>query len=426
MDVVSVGGASSARGLRPVEVEPGIVGSDHGTGRGERPVNVGRPGSACLVGCLLLSLACSKPSRVDTSEFLEPIGMPALRSGTHLGYILGFSPLTDENQGAVLDNQQALIDAGLQVGRTQISWRDLEPAPGQFDEAALDELLEPLLEDELAVALTLETIDSSSFEIPEDLVEDELTLVDGRSLDDPMILTRLETMLGWLTPKLAATRSNGAPGVYAIMVGNEPDNTIVDQPDLGPEVAVFTEHARKVIREHDPELAVSMTLTLESIGPNGDYAPPIVAASDFLAINYYCHRDLDDWTVKDEAETESDTAAMRELADGRPILIQELGCSTGFEDGVLQVGEDGQAEWLERMVGTFAADPGTFRVAHWFTLADWSPEVAALISQPLCDEGFPQLCVELDEAVQTYGLLRWEDGSPRRGYDVFLDAIRKE
>jgi len=375
-----------------------------------------------------ISLACGGAEpvpEVDTSSYIEPIGLPAMPDGTHMGYILGFSPLTDDNRDAVAQNERRLIDAGLQVGRAQISWRDLEPSPGVYDDDALDEALAPLLDNDLAVVLLLETIDSSSFEIPEDLVDDELTLSDGRAFDDPVILERLTGLLTWLTPRLQATRQGDAPGVYALAVGNEPDNTITDQPDLGPSVAVFTEHARQVVRSLDPELAVSMTLTLGAIAPEGSYATAIVAASDFLSINYYCHRGFDDWSAKSPQETQADLDAMRTLADGRPILIQELGCSTGFDGGALQVGDDAQAEWLQSTIDAFADDPTTFRGAYWFTLTDWSPEVSALLSEPLCDEGFQNLCEEMDEAVQTYGVLRWEDGSARPAFDVLVDAVSR-
>lgn len=46
-----------------------------------------------------------------------------------------------------------------------------------------------------------------------------------------------------------------------------------------------------------------------------------------------------------------------------------------------------------------------------------------LISDPLCDEGRPELCAAVDEAFQTYGLLRWEDGSRKAGFQVLLDAV---
>lgn len=378
---------------------------------------------ATALGCA--GGAVDIPEPLATVDATDPIGLPALEAGTHLGFILGFSPFEEGNRAAMLANERSLREAGLKIGRAQISWADLEPSPGVYDKDALDEVLAPHLEAGLAVALTLETIDSSSFEIPSDLLEEELVLAEGRAFDDPVILGRQRGLLTWLVPHLKATREGTAPGVYAIMVGNEPDNTISDQPDLGAPVAAFTAHARAVVRELDPELAVSMTLTLGAIEPSADWARQTVAGSDFLAINYYCHRSFDDWSPKDEAETRADLDAMRRLADGRPILIQELGCSPGFEGGALGVGEEAQAAWLEQTIRLLEEDPTTFRAAYWFTLTDWSPEVAALISQPLCDEGFEKLCRELDEAVQTYGLLRWSDGSPRPGFDVLKRAIRQ-
>lgn len=356
---------------------------------------------------------------------LQPIGLPALPAGTHLGYILGFSPFEASNESAMLANEQELVDAGLTIGRAQISWKDLEPSPGQYDADALDEVLEPHLERGLGVAVTLETIDSSSFEIPDDLLEGELELANGMAFDDPVVLERFEGLLEWLVPRLTATRTANGAGAYALIVGNEPDNTISDQPDLAPHIVGFMQHAQTVTRRLDPELAVSMTLTLGAIEDGNTFAASLVAATDFLSINYYCHTSFQDYAVVSAAQTEDEIGRIKDLADGRPVLIQELGCSAGFPDGDLGVGDDLQAAWLQRVIDHFEADPETFRAAYWFTLTDWSPEVANLLTQPVCDEGFETECMLLQEAIETYGVLRWEDGAPRPAFETLRNAISR-
>lgn len=309
----------------------------------------------------------------------------------------------------------ALLDAGLSVGRGQVSWRDLEPAPGSYDAVALGEVLEPLEDDGLAIFLTLETMDSGSFEIPEDLLEDELTLAEGRAFDDPVILQRFSDLLAWMIPRLAGR------GVYALSVGNEPDNTITDQPALAAPLAVFTEHARRTVHALDPSLAVSMTLTFGAT--EASFGPPIVEASDFLAINYYGQ--LPDGGVKTNDEVDADLDAIATLAAGRPVIIQELGCFTGYESGdsVVDSSEEQQRDSLAHVLSRFEEDPETFRAAYWFLLIGFSPELAELLAQPICDEGFVELCVLVEELFATYGILRWDDGSPLPAFATLEAAL---
>ncbi len=345
-----------------------------------------------------------------------------LPPGFHPGGIFGFSPLVNENRDAARQNYQALLEAGVRVGRAQLSWRDLEPTPGTFDEEPLNEALEGLLEDGLFVALTVETIDSSSYEIPEDLVAGELELADGRAFDDALILGRFEALLQWLVPRLAATRSPNS-GVFALIVGNEPDNTIEDFPQMAPHVAAFTAHARQTVHRLDSELSVSMTVTSGALVPDSPLQPT-VAASDFLSINYYCQR-LDN-TVRSPEDIEADLARMAELADGREILVQELGCSSGYPggDGTLTGSDEIQRQFLENVLTRMRRQPSVFRAAFWFTLMDFSPEVARSQARPLCDEGLFELCGLLEEVNATYGLWRWSDGSPRPAFHALLSDLR--
>ncbi|MFN3200850.1 MAG: hypothetical protein ACE366_20795 [Bradymonadia bacterium] len=348
----------------------------------------------------------------------DPAPLSLMPEGFHPSAIIGFSPLIAANRDAVEAAWGELLSAGMQVGRAQLSWADLEPSPGVFDEAALDETLAPLRAEGLSIFLTLETIDSSSFEIPADLIEDELTLAEDRAFDDPVILQRFEALLTWLVPKLVER------GVFAVAVGNEPDNTIVDRPELGAEVAGFTEAAHRIFRDLEPRMSMSMTLTLGAV--TGDYAPPIVAHNDFLSINYYCQ--TVDNRVKTPAEVDADLDAMEALADGRPIIFQELGCSAAYADPEARrlAGSDAEQQaFLAQVLARFEAAPETYRAAYWFTLLDFGPNEADLIADLLCAEGFLDLCEILREAMETYGLLRWSDGSKRPGFVTLMESIER-
>lgn len=64
------------------------------------------------------------------------------------------------------------------------------------------------------------------------------------------------------------------------------------------------------------------------------------------------------------------------------------------------------------------------RVAIVFQLVDWSPDTTDLIMKPFEDEGLPEeFLFAYIESLLTIGLIRYEDGSQKQGWNEFLKWI---
>lgn len=347
---------------------------------------------------------------VDPLELLEP--------GPHLGMIVGFEAPAPGTETEVDGRWNEAIAAGMDVGRIQIDWADLEPTPGVYELEDLVQQLESLQSDGLQVMVTLSTLDSLEYTLPEDLEdpEVELGLVGGIAFDDPVITDRFAALLDVVVPLVVDH------GGFLITVGNEPDNHFEQQPGLATEVAGFVAAARDHAATLDPALAISMTLTYGSVDTH-EVSQAIIDEVPVATFNLYCQGE--DGSVQEPEMVAPRVAAMLEVVGDKPVVIQELGCPAGYEDGTTTIDGDldKQARYFQAFAEQMQADD-RLRAAFVFQMLDWSPSLAELFAQELAALGFGQAVIDLfTESLSTTGLCRWQDVSCRPAWDSVLDAI---
>jgi|CXWL01.1.fsa_nt_gi hypothetical protein len=277
--------------------------------------------------------------------------------------------------------------------------------------------------------MLVETVDSEGFTMPSDLVDpaNRYRLAQGRAFDAPVILARFDALIDGLAPRLA-----GRP-VFAFSVGNEPDNYLDDYPPSSPEgqawlnaLRGFLTHARAKILSKLPGVAVGVTLTQGGLEKGFDLST-LLNASDVAMFNYYCQGP--DLLVDDLTELPSDLDQMLAAAGQRPLLIQELGCAAGPAAGMTSLigaSESKQAAFFEAVFSRMQSEP-RLRAAFVFTGVDWSPSLATQFSDVYRNEGYPEFADRFEETLRTWGLLRYEDGSPRPSWNTFvrgIDALR--
>ncbi|MEL6181383.1 MAG: hypothetical protein AAFS10_20665, partial [Myxococcota bacterium] len=171
----------------------------------------------------------------DADPVTDRSALPYLPSGQHLSAIVGFelySPITTERVDAIWRDA---LDAGMEVGRLQIDWADLETGPGQYNEAPLREGLARMKEDGLKPFVSIYAVDSEGLVIPADLFDENspTQIVDGRSLDDPDILARYRAVLDWAVPLIVEE------GGWVLSIANEPEGYMEDYLDESPAVIAF-------------------------------------------------------------------------------------------------------------------------------------------------------------------------------------------
>ena len=336
--------------------------------------------------------------------------------------IKGFNSALPASTAAAMNARwDEAVNAGMQVGRIQLDWAELEPAPGEFDETALLEPLEDLESDGLKPFVVLSTIDSGSYTLPADLSDpdDPTRLAGGAAINDPAILRRFAALLDWLVPHITAH------GAWVLAVGNEPGSLIEDEPGQGDGLVDFLREARAHAHTLAPELAITMTLNYDATQSGQSRHLDFLANSDVASMNYYAadaqglfehhanviHHEIDD---------------MLAMAGDKLLVLQELDAASGYEHRPSPMGASlqGQRLFFVTVFDRMRAEP-RFRVAVIFQLVDWNPElVERLYSRPLLAAGVDPGYVErFAEALETTGLIRFTDGSSKPAWQVVLDEI---
>lgn len=330
---------------------------------------------------------------------------PRLPAGPHLGFIEGFDDLAvprgDTTLAAIAGALRAdAVGAGMSIGRGQIDWAELEPAPGVYDRGALDAALAGAAAGGTLPFLTLSTLDSEGPTLPAHLPVD---------LGAPAVLEAFDALLGWMVPILAEA------GVWGLSLGNEVDIPVEDGfVTTGDAVAFFT-RGGATVAVLDPDLAVTVTFTADADLTNPALAGPLVAALDLVTINYYCP--VAEGRPVEPARWGDPVRRWAELAEGRPVFLQELGCPAGYGGF-----EAEQAAFFASMAELILREDQVIG-ATVFQLVDWSPELAAAFSGPLREDGFGPAADDLEEALATLGFVRWDDGTVRPAWDAYLAGL---
>jgi hypothetical protein len=330
-----------------------------------------------------------------------------------------YERLPDDVDAAVEGARDQARAAGLEVARIHVGWDELEPGPGRFQLDGLTTQLDAAAG--LAVQLLIETVDSEGFSLPRDLVTGDGALVDGLSFDDPLVTDRFACLLDQVLPAL-----DDHP-VFAISVGNEPDTRLDDVDPRSDEgltwidtLVGFLEPARDRVRAARPEIGVSMTLRQGSLEAGIDTLGPLISAGTVATFNYYCQGP--DFFVQPATVVPGELDAIEAAAGGLPIVLQELGCPAGAANSTIGASETLQEQFYATVAEELAARPA-FQAAFVFQLVDWSPELSATFADAFADAGFPELGAQVEESLSTLGLIRYDDGTPRPAFDVFLDAL---
>lgn len=373
----------------------------------------------------LLMSACGGSGSGDSDPGPTAADLPLLPDGNHLGMTVAYEPLPAGTEAAVNARRQDALAAGMRVGRVHVSWAELEPQPQQYDLAELRERLDLLQRDGLAAFVLVETIDSEGYSLPADLMDpdDGSKLADGRAFADPLILARLHKLLDRIVPEMVSRKA------WLLSVGNEPDNMLDDLGDDSPagiaywnNVVGFTRSARDHVRRLEPRLPVTMTLTQRGLEVGRTLYGPLIDVVDVAAFNYYCQDR--NWIVQDASVVRGEIAQMVGLAGGRNVVLQEVGCPSGYTDRASVV--RGTAEAQQRFLVAVANElrrEKRLRAAFWFTMVDWSPELTRTFVTPIRDSGFPGLAAKYEETLRTWGLVRYEDGAPRPAWGAFLEGL---
>lgn len=383
-------------------------------------------GGLALVGALApaagatdSSDAAGRPAGPSPETMDDPLSL--LGPGGHLG-TTSFAPVTDAVTDVVTARTAEAAEAGMGVGRVHLSWDELEPIAGSMDLGPLDAQLATLARDGLRPMVTLGFADVNRYSVPADLVDpaDPSRLAPGVRLDDPEVVERYATLYDAIEGRL---RDHGA---WLLSMANEPNTLLEDKPDDDRETeAQAMEGLAAAVRNHVrrawPELPVTISLSPVRIGEQA-YLDHLVGPGDVATFNLSCI----DWTTFETFPVErldDQLRVMATIADGRPMVFQELSCGSGFTDrpSLIRSSPEYQRDFFEAFWDRMGRDP-SIRAAFALDTLDWPLGLANTFTDPLRAEGLEGIADRYDELMATWGLLR-EDGSAKPSWDVFLRRL---
>ncbi len=369
---------------------------------------VGFIGTALLLLNLLCFTAC------EEDEVMNPVidsaagELPLLNGDNKIGMIIGFNP---SNPAATNDSIQArwqeALEAGMSVGRLQIDWTELEPAPNTYDKKALEERLIDYHNQNLQTFLLISAYDSEGPVIPADLQR--------LSFDDPILINRFRSLMDWVIPMLVQY------GGYLISISNEPDNAFNDEPQLPQQILRFLKDVKSHIHGINDQMAVTVTIAEGSLDDGRLGIPEIINECDVACWNFYGSKfQFFDpyYSAQTENEIKSDIQRMLAVSGEKKMVIQELGMYSG--NTTLDGSEEIQRNFFEVFFREMEQQE-RIKAAYNFQLVDWSPEVTEQYVEAFEEEGIPQEFIgQLSESLETVGLINYSDGRSKSAWNEFI------
>ena len=352
---------------------------------------------------------CSNDDNPVVPEIDNMAGDLTLLNGNNkIGSIEGFNPT---NPPATSDSMaarwQEALNAGMSVGRLQIDWPELEPAPGIFNQTVLEEELAKMKNQGLQTFLLISAYDSDGPVIPPDL--------QGKDFDDPELIGRFKNLMDWVIPMLIEYDG------YLISVINEADNDFAEHPDLYKEIVIFLSETRDHVHQINNNMAVTATIAEGSLDDGRPGIREIIAESDVACWNFYGSKlqfSSPYFIEQTESEVQADLQRLIEASADKNIVIQELGMHSGSR--LLNSSEEIQRRFFELFFEKMNTTD-QIKIAYNFQLVDWSPEVSELLAQGFESEEVPQEFIgQWKESLETIGLINYSDGSRKDAWNEFL------
>jgi hypothetical protein len=304
-------------------------------------------------------------------------------------------PLTME---VMMNHFNQTLDAGVTYVAAYGDWAKLEPQVGQYSLGDLNLPLSIAANAGLPASFALRVINTVARDVPPDLRH--------TSWADPKMRSRVLRLMDAIAPIL-----KGRARWFTF--GYEIDGYLAKHPD---EVQGFTELHRLAaarIKELVPGIEVSCILTYSGIGDLQGRLSRLNQQLDFLAVTYTpANPDL---TVKDPSVLPSDFARIKEIANGRRIVMQEIAYPTSLATGG---SEDKQAECFRLAFQEIQRDPAAFEAANFMMFADLSDA-----DTDHFQEFYGLKTPAFRGLLQTIGMFDVQ-GQPKKGWQVFRSYAR--
>jgi hypothetical protein len=294
-----------------------------------------------------------------------------------------------------LDAFERGAEAGVTGNFISYKWSELESTPGEFQLEDLTNGLDYLRAFyDYQFLLGIQLLNITDREIPADLLD--------VPFDNPRMLERFKALFDALLPYLEED-------VRYLSIGNEVDIYLAAQGEWDVYGTFYTV-AADYIHQTAPWIQVGVTATYGGVQQHTEELRRLNAPSDVYIITYYPLGAA--FTADNLAAPLVDFPLMVELADGLPVILQEVGYPSA---DLLGGSETEQVEFVQNVFEAWAAAGNAIPFLNYFLMGDLSE----------------QICTELEGY---YGLshpnfhtylcsigLRYADGTPKQAWQTFVD-----
>lgn len=299
-----------------------------------------------------------------------------------------------------VDTLALVEDLGANGQFVSFKWDVLETSTGVYP-SDIWVRLEGDMEDAEARGLTqlfgLQVINTVARELPSDLA--------SADWDSPSMIAALENLLDRLLPLIRDR-------VHYLSIGNEVDVYFLNGRE--DEIAAYktlVDHARDYIHARAPEIKVGITITADGwTGEHANTLLPLIEHNDALISTIYALHG--NFQVLAPNHVSTLFPALVDVADGKPLVFQELGYPASALNGS---SEAAQAEFVHEVFAAWQGREQQIPFVNFFLLHDF-PTADLINAYLYYGINNPNFFAYLDSIG-----FRYRDGTAKAAWDVLLE-----
>ena len=306
----------------------------------------------------------------------------------------------DLNVQNLLKSFDRAMDTGVSVLIHNAKWSELEPSAGKYNFDSLNFNVQAAKRLNIPIAYTFRLIETVDRAVPADLKK---TAFSDRKMED-----RVMKLIDQLAPKFEGR-------VKWFNFGNEVDGYFGRHKD---EVAAFAQLYGKVARrlkQLQPGMQVSSTLMFGGVETMDTFLLPLAEQLDFVSFTYYPLNG--DFTMQDPSVVGRDVDRMRRAANGRKLVLQEIGYPSGSRN---KSNEDKQAQFVENVFREMRANSDFVEAGCFWLMADLKDEFVRDLGSFYGINNSDTF----KSFLQTLGMHDGR-GKPKKAWDVFTRELKR-
>ncbi|MEJ5169470.1 MAG: hypothetical protein WHU10_00630 [Fimbriimonadales bacterium] len=314
-----------------------------------------------------------------------------LATGPRIGLAAGVPEGAKEEDYLRILRQQVRL--GLDAGLLSLKWDEYESQGGKP------------LEDGLGIArfsgqrllLNVATVDTVRKRLPAD--------VQDLSWDDPKLFQRFE-------PFLRKVLERAGPHLGWLSLGNEADIYLAGHSNETEAYLRFLDRARRLARGISPALPVGVTITCRDGQKHRQLVERLTRGMDVAIATYYPMDGLRPTLERMDGDFEF----LFEVASGRPLVLQEIGCPSSPEIGS---SEEVQARFVRMVFERLARHKARIAAAIFFLQVDFPPSLLGVLEEyyGIRDASFRAFLASLG--------FQDSRGRPKQAWREFVDTMAR-